>query len=201
VSPEVTRHLKQCFEQHRAQLEEAGQALLHRVTSMLEAQLGDLTRAKETGDISSQPDGDREGRAGSLDILKQTENAMFRAASTLENDLKDLARGAKSQILGRLLRDILQIRNDIHKRKVDNLDEVAEELERLLAVNGLFAIPAAPGHPFDPRRHRAIGNRPIDNPDEDGRIAEVRGIGLMRETDDQPFSYAEVIVFRYKSTS
>ena len=132
-----------------------------------------------------------------VSLLERSENALFRASTTLENDLKEVARGVKAQLTTCFLRDIIRVLNGIWKEKLKTMDDVREELGELLQLNGLSQIPVAEGDAFNARLHKAIDKKSTADESQHQKVFKVHGIGWLRTEDNNLFVPAEVIVFEF----
>ncbi len=138
--------------------------------------------------------------------LPALRDALGRIATDLQEVRADLAERAERP----LLRDLLLLHDSMlwfQRRLIDEqLDQdaiaegfqylVDELLEVLYRRDVVAAEAGAPGAPFDPAVHRAVGTVAAASPSDDGMIAEVRKAGFVR--GDRLLRPAEVVVQRWR---
>ncbi|MEU5696707.1 nucleotide exchange factor GrpE [Actinosynnema sp. NPDC020468] len=115
-------------------------------------------------------------------------------------------RNAEAQrVLQPALRDLVKLADDWRARRTTLegeadgafarlCDEVVEDVVLVLERQGVDEFHAEVGAAFDRHEQQAVGTRPVEDPELDGRIAEVRRPGY--RVGSKVVRFAQVVVFR-----
>lgn len=162
---------------------QALEGLIERLREQAEAL--EKTRQSLTESLARQADG-----------LDETRASLFRAAQSLDHDLKEAAKGAKGQAVVAVLRHVIRVIDKIQSRRLATLHDVREELEEILLRHGLVNETPQLGEKFSSDRHRVVETMPTPERDKHHLIHEVRGT-TWSFGDMGLLSTASVVVLRY----
>jgi molecular chaperone GrpE len=149
-----------------------------------------------------------------LQVSREQDRAAAREQiiDRLHAENQDLRAGERALLLRPLLTDLQRLRHDL-MRQADRLPEqlsgtqaadllrsYAYNLELTLERGGIDVLAPEPGAAFDPSLHRAAAAVPADDPELNGRIAEVALDGYCDVESGRVITPAEVRVHRWSPT-
>ncbi|MEV6524646.1 nucleotide exchange factor GrpE [Longispora sp. NPDC051575] len=135
--------------------------------------------------------------------------ARERTIDRLHEENQRLRVGERQLLLRPLVTDLHRLRDDLLRQAGALPGEITREqaaallasyvvsVEQTLERCGVRVLTAAPGDPYDPYRHRAVGTVPAAGPEGDGLVAEVLGDGYHDAVADRVVAPAAVRVARW----
>ena len=134
--------------------------------------------------------------------------ARERVIDNLHAEVERLRIGERNLALRPITTDLQRLRTDLLRQAgalsadigraqvVDLLESFALTVEQTLERCGVVPIRPEPGAEFAARQHRAIKVLSTTNPDQDGKIAEVRADGYLDTATDRVTDPARVVVWQ-----
>ncbi|MGY0236042.1 nucleotide exchange factor GrpE [Longispora urticae] len=135
--------------------------------------------------------------------------ARERTIDRLHEENQRLRVGERQLLLRPLVTDLHRLRDDLLRQAGALPGEITREqtaallasyvvsVEQTLERCGVRVLTVAPGDPYDPYRHRAVGTVPAAGPEGDGLVAEVLGDGYHDAVSDRVVAPAAVRVARW----
>jgi molecular chaperone GrpE (heat shock protein) len=134
--------------------------------------------------------------------------ARERAIDRLHEENQRLRAGEHRHALRPVVADLCRLRNEM----LGQAAEIGEPADRLLTsfafsleltLERCAVVPMRPdpGDSFDPRRHRAIGTAPADDPSADGVVESAVADGYVDTAEDRVLHPSTVKVYRWRDLS